>query len=101
MARHMFNFNINHEEILSDTLNSFAKYLADNILEIAREIAEEKEATEFLTVNEMQEFLDIKRAKAYELTNIKGFPAYKIGGIIRINKNELVRWIRENPKEVS
>lgn len=49
-----------------------------------------------LTVYEMMEYMDISKTKAYELVNMKGFPALRIGTAIRIPKQALEEWIKEN-----
>ncbi len=47
----------------------------------------------FLTVEEMANLLRISRSKAYELVKEKNFPIIKIGKCIRINKEELLKWL--------
>jgi len=89
-----------HDELLKELVDGFSKRLADNlagsVLAMAREIAQAKESTEFLTMKEMQEFLSISPSKAQEMTNLKGFPVYRVGKLLRINKAELIDWIRQN-----
>lgn len=52
--------------------------------------------TDLLTVEELQEYLKISRSKAYELANTVGFPTLRIGRAIRIPKDKLEEWIKEN-----
>lgn len=47
----------------------------------------------FLTVEEMASLLRISRSKAYGLVKEKTFPIIKIGKCIRINKEELLKWL--------
>lgn len=46
-----------------------------------------------ITVQEMAEILKISRSKAYELIKDKTFPIIKIGKCIRINKEQLFKWL--------
>lgn len=48
---------------------------------------------ELLTVMEMANFLKISRTKAYELIKRNDFPFIKIDKSIRINRNELLKWL--------
>jgi excisionase family DNA binding protein len=51
---------------------------------------------EWLTLREVQQFLQIGHTKAYELiTTQGGIPSVRIGRAIRVNKNELARWLRQ------
>lgn len=50
---------------------------------------------EFINILEMAELLKISRSKAYELVKIKDFPIVKIGKCIRINKEELFKWLQK------
>lgn len=52
-----------------------------------------------MTIEQLKEFLKISRSKAYELVKLKGFPTIKIGKCIRINKDELLKWLH-NQKNV-
>lgn len=58
---------------------------------------------ELMTVKELQDYLGIGRAKAYELVNEPGFPVLRIGRSIRIPKDLLKEWIikKTNKEEVS
>jgi len=47
-----------------------------------------------LTVSEMANLLKISRSKAYQLVKENSFPIIKIGKCIRINKIELLSWLR-------
>lgn len=48
---------------------------------------------DLLTVMEMAELLKISRSKAYALIKENGFPIVKIGKCIRINKQELFKYL--------
>lgn len=49
--------------------------------------------SDLLTVLDMAKILKISRSKAYSITKEKNFPLIKIGKCIRINKNELFKWL--------
>ena len=48
-----------------------------------------------VTVPEMAEMLGIGRIKAYELANIKGFPAIRLGKRIVVPVDQLKKWMEE------
>lgn len=48
-----------------------------------------------VTVPEMAEMLGIGRIKAYELANIKGFPAISLGKRIVVPVDQLKKWLEE------
>jgi excisionase family DNA binding protein len=56
---------------------------------------EESSMREWLTLREVQEILGIGKTKAYELVATGEIPAVRIGRSIRINRQELERWLEE------
>lgn len=48
-----------------------------------------------VTVPEMAQMLGIGRIKAYELANIKGFPAIRLGKRIVVPVDQLKKWLEE------
>lgn len=48
-----------------------------------------------ITVYELQEQLQIGRAKAYELVNSKGFPSLRVGRKILVSVEGLKKWIEQ------
>ena len=48
-----------------------------------------------MTVREMQNYMSIGRAKAYELVYQKGFPSFRIGRKILISREGLTKWMKE------
>ena len=48
-----------------------------------------------VTVPEMAQMLGIGRIKAYELANIKGFPAIRLGKRIVVPVDQLKKWLAE------
>lgn len=45
-----------------------------------------------LTPMDIKEILGISKANAYNLCNSKGFPAVRIGKLIRINRDRFIEW---------
>lgn len=52
-----------------------------------------------MTVQDLMDYLRISKNVAYELVRSKGFPAFRIGKKILINKDKLDEWIRLKEKE--
>ena len=52
-----------------------------------------EELPAILTVAQVQRFLGISRAKAYELVHMAGFPAVRLGRVIRVPREALMRWV--------
>ena len=48
---------------------------------------------EFLTVREVQEMLGISKSGVYRLLHTDGFPALKIGNLVKIRRTELEAWL--------
>ena len=48
----------------------------------------------FMTIPELQAYLHICRRTAYTLVHQEGFPAYRVGRSIRIDRKELEAWMR-------
>lgn len=49
--------------------------------------------TSIFTIKDMQNYLQISRSKAYQLTKIPHFPIIRIGKDIRIIKGDLDNWL--------
>lgn len=49
----------------------------------------------FYTPKDIMRILKISQWKAYQLFSAKGFPAIKIGGSLRIEKNKFVEWCNQ------
>lgn len=48
---------------------------------------------EFLTVKEVQEMLGISKSGVYRLLHTDGFPALKIGNLVKVRRTELEAWL--------
>ena len=48
-----------------------------------------------LTVKELMDFLSVGRKKAYELVHSEGFPSFRIGRKVLVNRDGLVHWVKE------
>jgi excisionase family DNA binding protein len=53
------------------------------------------ELPEIITVTAMAKFLQIGKAKGYELTAIHGFPSIRLGRVLRVSKSGLRAWIEK------
>ncbi len=53
------------------------------------------ESKSTMTVKELMVFLGISRATAYELVNDSGFPSFRIGRKVLINRAGLEEWMKE------
>ena len=53
---------------------------------------------EYLTVKDVQKYLNISVSKAYQLSHRKDFPVCRIGGTIRIPRNAFFCWVEEKSK---
>ena len=51
---------------------------------------------EYLTVADIQSWLNISQGAAYGLVHRKDFPVCRFGGIIRIPRLPFLAWIAEN-----
>ena len=54
------------------------------------------EQTEYMTVSEMQRYLNISQGAAYGLTHRKDFPVCRFGGIFRIPRVPFLAWVAAN-----
>ncbi len=52
-----------------------------------------------MSVKELQEALCVSRRFAYELTKQEGFPAFKIGKRVLIDRAGLERWMKEQQEK--
>lgn len=51
---------------------------------------------QFLTIRDIQEYLNISKSAAYELTHRKDFPTCRIGGSVRIPRQAFLSWVEMN-----
>ncbi len=49
---------------------------------------------DFLTINELSEFLKIKKSSLYAKVERKEIPYYKIGHLVRFEKSEIELWLQ-------
>ena len=52
-----------------------------------------------MTPKELQAYMNIGRVKAYELCNSNGFPSFRIGRKVLINRDGLKRWMQEQEEK--
>ena len=48
---------------------------------------------QFLTIRDIQEYLNISASSAYELTHRKDFPVCRVGGSVRIPRQAFLAWV--------
>ena len=51
---------------------------------------------EYLTVADIQHYLNISQGTAYGLTHRKDFPVCRFGGAIRIPRTPFLDWVADN-----
>ena len=49
--------------------------------------------SEYMTVAEVRQYLNISQTAAYELTHRKDFPVCRFGGSIRIPRKAFLAWV--------
>ena len=49
--------------------------------------------SEYMTVAEVRQYLNISQTAAYELTHRKDFPVCRFGGSIRIPRRAFLAWV--------
>jgi excisionase family DNA binding protein len=54
---------------------------------------------EFLTIDELSEYLNLKRSKLYSLVETGELPHYRIGRLIRFRRDDVDRWMEGHRKE--
>jgi len=54
-----------------------------------------KTESNYLTVSDVQTYLNISKSQAYELTHRKDFPVSRFGGAIRIPRDLFLAWVRK------
>ena len=53
----------------------------------------EHNLSEFMTISEVKEYLNISLASAYELAHRKDFPVCRFGGSLRVPRKALLLWV--------
>ena len=59
--------------------------------------------TEYMTVTDVEKYLNISKGAAYGLTRRNDFPVCRFGGTIRIPKDAFVAWVEKMttiPKDI-
>lgn len=51
--------------------------------------------SEYLTIREVRQHLNISQAAAYELAKRQDFPSARFGGSIRIPRDAFLAWVRK------
>lgn len=50
----------------------------------------------WLSVDEIGEYLGVKRDTVYDWINNKGMPAYKVGKLWKLKKTDVDKWVKSN-----
>lgn len=48
---------------------------------------------EYMTIKDVQDYLNISQSQAYQLSHRKDFPVCRFGGSIRIPRTAFLRWV--------
>jgi len=56
-------------------------------------------AKEFLDINELSEYLNIKKSTIYHLVENGHLPHYKIGRLVRCKRSDVDAWIEKHRRE--
>jgi len=56
---------------------------------------------EYLTAGEVARYLHISQSKAYELTRQADFPVCRLGGVVRIPRDEFLAWVARNTRNTT
>jgi excisionase family DNA binding protein len=54
---------------------------------------------EFLTIDDLSEYLNIKKSTLYSLVENEELPHYKIGRLVRFRRDELDNWVGKHRRE--
>jgi excisionase family DNA binding protein len=68
------------------------KMLAD----LKRQLAETKPASEWMTLDEVCEYLNLSKSNLYKLSMNNSIPLYRIGRILKFKKSEIDAWISQH-----
>lgn len=55
-------------------------------------------ASGYMTVSEVRDYLSIGKTAAYELVHRADFPVCRIGGSIRVPRNEFLSWVEHRSR---
>lgn len=55
---------------------------------------------DFMTIDEMADYLHIGRSLAYDLVHRPNFPVFKIGKRLIVNREKLISWLEAEYNEV-
>jgi excisionase family DNA binding protein len=61
-----------------------------------REIMDTAAQRELLTIEQVQELLQVGRTFAYSLVSSGALPSYRVGRLRRVRRRDVERWLEEN-----
>jgi excisionase family DNA binding protein len=53
----------------------------------------------FLTINEVSEYLNLRRSTIYSMVEASEIPHYRVGRLIRFKQNDVDQWMEDHRKE--
>ena len=77
---------------MENPFNQIEQMLAD----LKRQLAESKPATEWMTFDEVCDYLHLSKSSIYKLTCDNGIPLYRLGRILKFKKSEIDEWISQH-----
>jgi excisionase family DNA binding protein len=54
----------------------------------------------FLNVQEIANYLELRKSSIYSLVEKKGIPHYRVGRLVRFNRAEVDAWMAQNKEEI-
>ena len=84
--------NANNCDDMENPFLEIEKMLAD----LKRQLAENRPASEWMTLEELCEYLNLSKSNIYKLTMNNEIPLYRLGRILKFKKSEIDSWISQH-----
>ena len=65
----------------------------------ARRTVKKGNTMKLITVKDVSEIINVKSAAVYDWTYQNKIPYYKLNGVIRFDKDEILEWIKSNKSD--
>jgi excisionase family DNA binding protein len=62
-------------------------------------VSGERREREFLTIDELSEYLNLKRSTLYSLVESGELPHYRVGRLVRFKRDDIDQWMEAHRKE--
>jgi len=66
------------------------------IADLQRQLSEKNSGPEWMTLDELCDYLGASKSKIYKLTMINGIPLYRLGRILKFRRDEIDEWIGQH-----